>query len=276
MSKAKAQSRPKAGGGPLADNFPPLPEDLDRLRGQLVPFESCFFEETASTNTAAVGLLAEGRIKPLALVVAGRQTAGRGQRGRIWFSGRQDLAATFVLPINEQRPIGHLPILVGLAAREALAGLVGEIGLKIKWPNDILVSGRKLAGILCERKHGADIVGVGVNIRHEPGEVPEELGDVIIALADVIAPPVRWDVLLRVTRSLRETLLETPAADAWNRALEHWPAHDALLGCELQVDTPQGILAGTAAGIDADGRLRLLSADGREHAVVSGTVRSIL
>lgn len=276
MSKAKALSKHKACGGPLADNFRAPPEDLDRLRGQVVPFELCFFEQTGSTNTAAADLLAEGRLKAPALVVTGHQTAGRGQRGRAWFSGRKSLAASFVLPIDEQRPLHHLPILAGLAVREALAGLAGKIGLKVKWPNDILLSGRKLAGILCERKHRAEIVGIGINIRHEPGEVPPDLQDSIVALADVIAAPDRWHVLHVIALSLRQTLLETPAADAWNRALEQWPAHDALLDCELQLDTPQGNLAGTAAGIDADGRLRLLSADGREHAVISGSVRSIL
>src|SRR5688500_7623604 len=159
--------------GAEADNTPGTAA-LDRLRGQLVPFQLYFFDSRASTNDTAAVLAREGAAAP-AVVVAGRQTAGRGQRGRCWFSGRESLAATFILPIHPERPLPQLPILTGLAVREALAGLVGEIGLNVKWPNDLELHGRKVAGILCERKNGVDLVGVGINIRHDAQEVPTEL-----------------------------------------------------------------------------------------------------
>jgi BirA family transcriptional regulator, biotin operon repressor / biotin---[acetyl-CoA-carboxylase] ligase len=107
--------------------------------------------------------------KPFVAVTAKRQSAGRGRRGHQWYSPEGNLFLTITLPGIDTR----FTVLAGVAAREAIAGLLpGEKPL-IKWPNDILVAGRKVAGILCESRASITAVGIGVNINQT--EWPEEI-----------------------------------------------------------------------------------------------------
>lgn len=272
MSKGRDRQASGQTSDSEADNGT-RPADLDRLRQRLVPFQLHFFQEVGSTNDIAADL-ARGAAATPAVVVAGRQTSGRGQRGRSWFAGRHSLAATFVLPVVPDRPAHQLPILAGLAVREALAELVGEVEIGVKWPNDVQLKGRKLAGVLCERKHGVDLVGIGINVDHAPGEPPGELREQVIALSEVlVSHPHRWDVLAMVASCLRSTFLARPPAEAWAQALEAWPRHDVLYGRAVDMETPQGWLAGRAEGIEPDGRLRLVGADGVARRIPSGSVR---
>lgn len=107
--------------------------------------------------------------KPFAAITAERQSAGRGRRGHQWYSPEGNLYLTITLPGIDTR----FTVLAGVAARDAIAGLLpGEKPL-IKWPNDILVAGRKIAGILCESRASITAVGIGVNVNQT--EWPEEL-----------------------------------------------------------------------------------------------------
>ena len=252
----------------------PLPPPLDRLRGRMVPFRVWFFEAVPSTNSTAADLLAGG-LQPPALVVTAHQTAGRGQPGKTWFSSPASLAVSFVVPAGVHRPVQRLPLVVGLGVREVVAGIAPDLTqrVQVKWPNDVLIGGRKVAGVLCERKSGADIIGIGINIRHEPGEVPPELRGSIIALSDIGATVNRWDLLAALAEALRARLLEATSAESWEWALSQWPAHDALLGRAIEVSTPQGPLRGVANGIDSEGRLRVTLPGGDTAFVTSGSVR---
>jgi BirA family transcriptional regulator, biotin operon repressor / biotin---[acetyl-CoA-carboxylase] ligase len=117
-----------------------------------------------STNRYALDLG-----KPYVAVTAKRQSAGRGRRGHQWYSPEGNLYLTLTLPGIDTR----FTVLAGLAARDAIAGLLpGEEPL-IKWPNDILIRGRKVAGILCESRALITAVGIGINVNET--EWPEEL-----------------------------------------------------------------------------------------------------
>lgn len=274
MSKGQSPPTSRRENGLVADNEPG-PADLDRMSERLVPFRLYYFSSLASTNDTAADLAREGAAAP-AVVVAGRQTAGRGQRGRSWFSGRDSVAATFLLPIMPDRPIQHLPILAGLAVREALASLTGENGLKVKWPNDVLLHGRKVSGVLCERRHGVDLVGAGINVRHAPDEVPPELTGSSIALADVCHTPLdRWEVLAAVTAPLGRHVLQESAPLAWRWALAQWPLHDSLLGEDVEVETPLGRVVGRSHGIDTHGQLHIVTSEGQARFIASGSVRRL-
>jgi BirA family biotin operon repressor/biotin-[acetyl-CoA-carboxylase] ligase len=181
-------------------------------------------------------------------------------------------------------------LVVGLVVRGLIADLMGgqEVrqvcGLSrlstgeapglvhVKWPNDVLIDGRKVAGILCERKQGTDIIGIGINVSHAPDEVPAELRDSIIALSDVGVSLGRWEVLATLAEMIRRRIVADPLDVSWTWVLRTWPAHDAMLGRIVEVFTPQGSIIGEAGGIDDSGRLRLVTSGG-VLSVVSGTIR---
>ena len=135
--------------------------ELERLRTSLKPFRLHWYPTLGSTNDHAAELRRRGGLFAPAVVLTGRQTAGRGRGAHVWWSGPGCITVTFVLPIGEQVQPYQLPLIAGLAVRNAAAELTGNDGIQLKWPNDVLHEGRKLAGLLCERVEKADLVGLG-------------------------------------------------------------------------------------------------------------------
>jgi BirA family transcriptional regulator, biotin operon repressor / biotin---[acetyl-CoA-carboxylase] ligase len=210
--------------------------------------------ETTSTNDRARALAAAGAPHGT-LVTAGAQTAGRGRQGRTWSAppGRA-LLMSLVL----RAPDRMLP----LAAAVAVAEAAGP-GAGIKWPNDVLVDGRKVAGILAEgRPHeGWAVLGIGVNVALRIDELPPELHDTAGTLG--LSPADLEPTLARLLAALERALaLEASAL------LEAYRARDALRGREVTWSGGRG----TAAGIDGAGRLVVALADGGRTALSAGEV----
>src|SRR4051794_32360034 len=148
---------------------------LARLRVGIKPFRLHWFPTLGSTNDHAAALRRRGTLFAPAVVLTGRQTAGRGRGDHAWWSGRGCLTVTFVLPVDDQTAPHHVPLIAGLAARNAAAELTGNDGIQLKWPNDLLFNGRKLAGLLCERVEKAALVGLGLNVNVAPRAAPPHL-----------------------------------------------------------------------------------------------------
>ncbi len=201
---------------------------------------------TDSTNTRARELAAAGAPHGT-LVTAAEQSAGRGRQGRTWTApaGRALLCSVVV-----RDPPPLLPLLAGVATADAVGPQA-----RLKWPNDVHLDGRKVAGILVEGRpqEGWAIVGVGINVAVRPEEFPLELGDSAGTLG--LGPEAIEPLLVRLLSALGRWL----AAPA-DEMLEAVRARDALLG---QTITWAG---GTArgAGIDAHGRLLVDTPDGRQ------------
>ena len=209
---------------------------------------------TDSTNDRARALALAGAPHGT-LVTAAHQAAGRGRQGRGWIApaGRA-LMASLVL----RAPPPLLPLAAAVAVAEALGPAA-----RIKWPNDVLLDGRKVAGLLAEGRprEGWAVLGVGVNVavrdadlpaglRGKAGTLGREPEDVERVLADVVCALEAW-------------LSATPDA-----IVAAWCARDALAG--RTVRWPGG--TGTARGIDAEGRLLVETAAGARHALVAGEV----
>ena len=211
-----------------------------------------------STNSI---LLAEPLARPT-LLATDLQTAGRGRRGRRWHSPRGH-GALFSLGLPLSRPahaLGGLSIVAGMAVVRALRGL-GAAEAALKWPNDVLVRGAKLGGILVETraqgKGSAAVIGVGLNHRKARG-LAARLRRGVAALEDLLVPlPARTAVISAVAREVMA------AARAFDREgfapfQRDWEALHAHRGERLQVRMPDGRrLAGVAAGLGEDGALRL-------------------
>jgi BirA family transcriptional regulator, biotin operon repressor / biotin---[acetyl-CoA-carboxylase] ligase len=210
--------------------------------------------ETTSTNDRARALAAAGAPHGT-LVTAGAQSAGRGRQGRTWSAppGRA-LLMSLVL----RSPDRMLP----LAAAVAVAEAVGERAA-IKWPNDVLLGGRKVAGILAEARpqQGWAVLGIGLNVAVRLEDLPEELHETAATMG--LTPRDVERVLARLLAALERALaLDTPAL------LDAWRARDALKGRE--VSWASG--AGRAAGIDGDGRLVVELAGGGRTTLEAGEV----
>ena len=208
---------------------------------------------TGSTNDDARALAAAGAPHGT-LVTAGEQTAGRGREGRSWVAPPDSaLLCSFVLR--------ELPELTSLRAGVAVADAVGEAA-RLKWPNDVLLNGRKVAGILVEarpRERWA-VLGIGVNVAVELAQLPAELhataGTLGIGRAAI-------EPLLVLLVAALERRLEEPVG----RTLDAWRSRDALLGLTVAWSGGEGI----ARGVDERGRL-LVEALGASHALEAGEV----
>lgn len=234
------------------------------------------FGRLRSTSDQARVMLERGALIPPAIVMTGRQTAGRGRGANSWWSGEGCLTATFVLPAGDEPAAPHVPLFAGVAVRQGLAILSGSDEIRLKWPNDLLVGDRKLAGILCERVGSADLIGVGVNVA--PKRVPRKLAETIASLAEVSEREIEIDeALIALTGAIGAVLL-SEMRPSFPTILQAYDQYHALLGREVTV-WPMGdepAIAGRCEGLDRQGRLVVRAgagANAKRHHVVAGTVR---
>jgi BirA family biotin operon repressor/biotin-[acetyl-CoA-carboxylase] ligase len=227
--------------------------------------------ETRSTNDDAAEAARAGAPHG-ALFVADAQTRGRGRRGHTWMSPPCE-NLTFSLVLRPQVPparVSALTLVVGAAVRAALDGRTPARPL-VKWPNDVIVDRKKLAGILVESQlHGdsiaAVIVGIGVNVHMR--SMPPEIESVATSLSLLGDPgPDREQVLAAILAELGPRL-EGFERDGLGTVLEEVRRHDALLGVPVRVEAVRG----RGAGIADDGSLLVEQGDGQVRAVASGTV----
>lgn len=269
-------------GSPYTDlDRPPL--SAARLRRALVaphgPWHRLDLRaETGSTNADAAEAARSGEPEGL-VVVAERQTAGRGRRGRVWQSPpRAGLAVSVLLrpgeadhergwPPSPAAGYGWLPLLAGVALVEAVTRLA-ELDAALKWPNDLLVGDAKCAGILAETTPGptadrppAVVLGIGLNVTLRADELPENpTGLPATSLQLAGATATDRDPLLRaLLRSLADWYdrWRSAGGDAVAAGLrDAYLAACTTVGRRVRVLVPGGEeLTGTATGVDADGRL---------------------
>ena len=237
------------------------------------PFRLHLFDSLGSTNDKAAEMRRSGDLYAPAIVMARQQTAGRGRSGNRWFSNQGSLTLTYVLPIEESLLPTQLPLIVGLAVRNAAAELTGHASIGLKWPNDVVVDGRKLAGVLCERINGVDLVGIGLNVNVNPSETPPDLRYGITSLNILSGSPLDMGhTLVTLTRHLRQLVL-TRSSHLFATFVSQYRQFDALLGQTLQVASMgDPLIQGTCEGIDSDGRLLVRSNNGMLHRVIAGSV----
>lgn len=227
--------------------------------------------ETGSTNTDLAAALRAGEALAEGYwLVADRQVSGRGRQGRTWFDGSGNFMGSTLVRITSHDPNpATLALVAGLAVYEAVVPLLAEpTALQLKWPNDLMLGGAKLAGILLEREGDAIVVGIGVNLARAP-DLPDRR---TVALANLGPAPDR-------------DLFAAGLAAAFDRELERWRTYglgpvvrrwesvahpqDTL----LEVHPPgEGMIKGAFAGLAPDGALLLRLADGSSRAIHAGDV----
>jgi BirA family transcriptional regulator, biotin operon repressor / biotin---[acetyl-CoA-carboxylase] ligase len=229
------------------------------------------FDAVDSTNTVARSLAGEGAAHGT-VVIAESQTSGRGRLGRGWVSPpHRNLYVSVVLrSALPPARLAEIGLMAGVAACDAL----GEwCRVRIKWPNDVLWQGRKLAGILAEMEGpGALILGIGVNVNSTAADFPEELRDKACSLRMATATMVdRARVAGRLLTHL-ERWHDRLCGEGFAAVAAAWSERTDLIGLVIRVREPAAEVSGEVLGLDDDGALRLLLADGSVHRVVSGDV----
>jgi BirA family transcriptional regulator, biotin operon repressor / biotin---[acetyl-CoA-carboxylase] ligase len=219
------------------------------------------FRRTDSTNARARELVEAGAPHGT-VVTAAEQTAGRGRQGRTWTAppGKALLYSAILRPLDERHLL--LPLSVPLAVCETAEELEPGIGCQVKWPNDVWVDERKLAGVLIEAKpqDGWAVIGVGLNLAIARDEFPEELRDTATSLtAGASADEAR--------RTLDAALDRWVAADR-EAILATWRARDALRGREVSWNGGNGV----AGGIEDSGDLVVVAAGGDRVVLGAGEV----
>jgi BirA family biotin operon repressor/biotin-[acetyl-CoA-carboxylase] ligase len=224
------------------------------------------WERLGSTNDRARER-AEAGAPPWTVVIADEQTRGRGRAGRTWSSpAGRGLWLSFLAPHPAARaPLA--PVLVGLALARAVARVCGLEAL-VKWPNDLWLGDRKVAGILCEAAAGALVVGVGVNVRQRPEDFPDEIRGRATSLEAAAGRSVSRALLAGELLRGARALLDGAAPRLDGELGLELERRDLLRGRALRI----GDVRGKGAGVDPQGRLRVLTADGSIRAVVAGHV----
>jgi len=246
--------------------------ELARLREQIKPFRLYWYPRLCSTNDQAAALRKRGELFAPAIVLTGHQMAGRGRGTNTWWSSDGSLTVTFVLPVDSQIAPHQLPLIAGLAARNAAVELTGDARIQLKWPNDLLYGWRKLGGLLCERVLKADLIGLGLNVNLDPRRAPKNLRDRIVSLSQIKGESLDvTHVLSTVTSHLRLTLARA-ASHPVVALLREYDAHHALIGRAVTVAGNDGRISGRCEGLDDIGRL-LLRSRSRKHYIIAGEVQ---
>jgi BirA family biotin operon repressor/biotin-[acetyl-CoA-carboxylase] ligase len=249
----------------LPDRSPPPPT-----------FRSVVLEEAGSTNTEAFKLAAAGESGPL-WIMARRQTQGRGRSGRRWASEPGNLYASLLARIACPQSVVHqLSLLAGVATIEAIGAAAGGPvpGLRLKWPNDVLIGEAKCAGILPESQLGAAgaevviVVGIGINLASHP----EGLGRAATHLAAHGIAVTPEAMLPHLAAAVTGWLDNWRCGAGFARVRRAWLAHGSAVGESLSVDTGRERIAGTFLDLDADGALVLQDSQGRRRKLTFGDV----
>ena len=232
------------------------------------------YDELDSTNAEARRRAEAGEGGPV-WITAGVQTAGRGRRGRAWSTERGNLAATLLTTTD--RPAAEaaqLSFVSALAACDLADTCLGPGAARLKWPNDVMVHGRKAVGILVESGARSDgrlwlAVGIGVNLAHAPQGVERPA----TAFAEHMAgrPPKPLDAL-EVLATAFERWRAAWSTQGFAPIATGWRERATGIGQRCEARLPNRTLSGVAEGLDADGALRLRLDDGGLERITAGDV----
>ena len=232
------------------------------------------FDEIDSTNEEARRRAKAGEGRSL-WIVAARQSAGRGRRGNAWQSAQGNLFATLLL--HPEKPAGEcaqLSFVAALAVSDMLARFAPHTEFSLKWPNDVLAGGRKIAGILLESESGADgmtawlAAGIGVNL----AVFPEDTEFPAISLAALgAAPPAPKDALLHLAARFAKWY-EVWRSAGFAPVREAWLARACGLGSRIRVRLANEEIMGVFQTIDQSGALLLGLPGGTTRAIAAGEI----
>lgn len=248
---------------------------IQNLAGKFIGHPLYFYEEIGSTNDEAFRLGVTGAPEGTALV-ANSQSAGKGRMQRVWHSpaGANIYTSVILRPPFEAIRAPQIAIAAGVAVAETLNPLC-EGRAELKWPNDVLIGGKKVCGILSQMKmSGAAIdfvvagIGVNVNISHE--QFPRDIREIATSLAIVTGHEIsRLDLIIRLYANLTKWY-KGLLIDGFESVRETWLGFSPMMGQATEVRFRDEVVGGVAVGLDEDGSLILRTDENKQLRVSAG------
>jgi BirA family biotin operon repressor/biotin-[acetyl-CoA-carboxylase] ligase len=234
---------------------------------------------TESTQDDARNMLTRWRTANGTIIMAESQSAGRGRAGRAWVSP-PDVNLHFTLSLTvegfDTRPLAYVtPLAIAEAVEDVAKAKGGRLKADLKWPNDVQLKGKKVAGVLIEFTENQDgeataLIGAGVNVNFDPDEFPE-ISDIATSMADELGFEVPREEVLAAFANRFEELWEE-AKTGSRRPFEAWKARLVTLGAEVTATGAEGAIAGVAVDVRDDGTLVIETRDGQLVTVEAGDV----
>lgn len=237
--------------------------------------EARFYDACESTNLLARELATEAPSHPI-WIVAGTQTSGRGRQGRKWVSESGNLYASLLFrPRLKPADLAALPFVISLAVRDSILRMGVEEGLvKCKWPNDILVSGKKVSGILIETcSEGSEdvghvIVGIGINLLHHPQEAQFPATNLKTVSSKVTPPEQAISIL---ASSVKEQL-DAWRIDDFETIRQNWQACAWGLGEKHRIRTSESDYEAQLLGLNTQGGLEVSLENGEKRTIYAADI----
>ncbi|MFA9556177.1 biotin--[acetyl-CoA-carboxylase] ligase [Evansella sp. AB-rgal1] len=229
-----------------------------------------------STQTIANKLINEG-IQSGTIVVANEQTGGKGRLGRSWHSP-ENTGVWMSLILQPEIEIRHAPqltLVMAVAVVRAITNVTNLEG-KIKWPNDILLNGKKVSGILTEMQADPDriksvVIGIGLNVNQQ--EFPEELSEIATSLSIESRKLYnRTEMIVQIVKEF-EWLYQVYLEKGFLFIKPLWELHSMTIGKRVNIHTMREVIVGIAKGIDEDGVLIVTDQDGVDQRIISGDIQ---
>ncbi len=235
------------------------------------------FQETTSTNDVVEKLARDG-VKEGAVIFAESQTKGRGRLGRKWLSPSSKGLWFSILLRPDLRPqeATQLTVASATALRRAIQTLTA-LRTEIKWPNDILIGGKKIAGILTELNAELDrvkyvILGIGVDVNLNPGDFPSELRKLATSLkAELGRPLSRAELAVTILREL-DADYKRICSGQFAAVADEWEEHCTTIGLDVIIRIGERQIRGRAESLDDDGALLLRTTHGHLERIIGGDV----
>ena len=251
---------------------------MSSVQAARIPTPVVNFGDIDSTNAEAMRRIIGGARGPL-WIAAERQVSGRGRSGRAWTSEAGNHYASLLLAPGCATAAAHqLSLVAGVAVFDAVQAVAAEAGaapdgLRLKWPNDVLIGAAKLAGILVESQACGDgalmaVIGAGINLAHAPADAGR--GATCLLAHGIDVTPAR--MLGALDRALSGWLECWRSGHGFDAVRSAWLARGMAPGTQISVHAAHGLASGTFAGLDADGALRLKGPDGLLTRVTFGDV----
>jgi BirA family biotin operon repressor/biotin-[acetyl-CoA-carboxylase] ligase len=246
--------------------------DKTKVIGQKIHY----FKEVTSTNDVAKELAAL-RAKEGTIVIAEIQTSGRGRLGRSWLSPKGGVWLSVILrPEVKAKDVFKITFLTAVAVAKTIRKMF-KLNAEIEWPNDVLINGKKVCGILTEtsiRGETVDsvIVGVGINANVDLNLFPNNLKKTVTTLASEVKMEVDREKFLHALLKELEAYYKMFKENNFDSILEEWKQLNRLFGANVEVVTFNEKIEGQAVNVDQNGALIIRLADGTTRKVFSGDV----